>query len=166
MIENGQRYKLLVEILSAIAVVLTLVFVGLELRETARQTALNTESVQVAAYQDLIAQISQFNRLLLDPTIASVFERMMNPKGDWAEFSAVERRQARSLLFLLVRHADMAFYQYQRGLLPKDRLNSALLPLLSDIDKPMYRAFWEEIKGSQVPSFREYIDKRIAEATH
>lgn len=62
------RYRVFAEVASAAAVALTLVFVGLQLRETSRQTALNTASLQVSAYQDLNAQISHFNELLLDPS--------------------------------------------------------------------------------------------------
>ena len=42
--------KLLAQIASAMAVVISLVFVGLEVRETAEQTALNTVSLQVTAW--------------------------------------------------------------------------------------------------------------------
>ena len=163
MTGDGRRYRLAAEIASGAAIALTLLFVGLQLRESSRQTALNTVSIQVAAYQDLNAQISHFNELLLDPEIAAVFELMMDPEGEWSRFSEVQRRQARSLLYMRVRHADMAFYQYDRGMLSEERLDSALRPLLSDIDKPIFRAFWEEVRPNQVPAFREYLDRRIAE---
>jgi hypothetical protein len=163
MTGDGRRYRLAAEIASGVAIALTLLFVGLQLRETSRQTALNTVSIQVAAYQDLNAQISHFNELLLDPELAAVFELMMDPEGEWSRFSAVQRRQARSLLYMRVRHADMAFYQYDRGMLSEERLDSALRPLLSDIDKPIFRAFWEEVRPNQVPAFRDYLDRRIAE---
>ena len=163
MTGNERRTRVVVELASALAVVATLVFVGLEVRETRRQTALNTEAIQVAAYQDLISQINRFNELLLEPDVAAVFERMQDPEGEWSTFSPVERRQARSLLYILVRHADMAYYQFEHGMLPEERFDSALRPLLTDMDKPIYRAFWEEVKGSRVPGFRDYIDRRIAQ---
>jgi hypothetical protein len=159
----GPRYRVVAEIASAAAVALTLVFVGLQLRETGRQTALNTTTIQVAAYQDLNAQISHFNELLLDPGLALVFERMTDSAWDWSRFNHVERRQARSLLYMRIRHADMAFYQFDRGMLPEERLNSALRPLLSDIDKPVFRTFWEEVAPLQVAGFRDYLDRRITE---
>jgi hypothetical protein len=154
---------MLAEVASAAAVGLTLVFVGLQLREASRQTALNTTSVQVAAYQDLNAQISHFNELLLDPGVALVFERMTDPAWDWSKFNPVQKRRARSLLFMRIRHADMAYYQFERGMLSEDRLSSALRPLLSDIDKPIFRVFWEEVGPLQVPGFRDYLNRRIAE---
>ena len=163
MSQVGSRYRMLAEVASAAAVALTLLFVGLQLREASRQTALNTTSVQVAAYQELNAQISHFNELLLDPGVALVFERMTDPAWDWSKFDPVQRRQARSLLYMRVRHADMAFYQFERGMLSEDRLNSALRPLLSDMDKPIFRTFWDEVGPLQIPAFRDYLNQRIAE---
>lgn len=154
---------MLVEVGSAAVVVLTLIFVGLQLREASRQTALNTTSIQVAAYQDLNAQISHFNELLLDPGVASVFEHMTDPGWDWSKFDPVQRRQARSLLYMRVRYADMAYYQFERGMLSEERLGSAIRPLLSDIDKPIFRTFWEEVGPLQVPEFRDYLNRKIAE---
>lgn len=159
------RYQFAAQIGSVIVVVLTLIFVGLEVRETTRQTALNTQANEIAAYQDLIAQILRFNELLLDPGIARTFEHMQALDASWSDFSPIERRQARALLYILVRHADMAFYQFQRGMLPQDRLESALRPLVSDLHRPVYRGFWQEIRMNQEPAFREYIDRRIGEGT-
>lgn len=156
----GARIKGIAELVSVIAVVLSLVFVGLEVRETARQTALNTESVQVTAYQNLISQIAEFNRLLLQPDVAILYNRMQDDNTDWSQFSVVERRQARAILFILFRHADMAFYQYERGMLPEARLESALGPVC--VQPPVCRSFWEERKSNFVPEFQAYIDARIA----
>ena len=161
----GLRYQLIAEIASAGAVALTLIFVGLQLRESNRQTELNTTSLQVAAYQDLNAQISHFNELLLDPGVAVVFDHMNDTAWTWAKFNMVQRRQARSLLFIRVRQADMAYYQFDRNMLSEERLNSALRPILSGITQPIFKAFWQEVGPNQVPKFRDYINQKIAERT-
>jgi hypothetical protein len=57
----------------------------------------------------------------------------------------------------------MAYHQYERGMLSEERLVSALRPLLSDIHRPLVRQFWDEVKGNQIPAFREYFDRRSAE---
>ena len=156
------RFKLVAEVVSAIAVVVSLVFVGLEVRETARQTELNTEALRLAAYQDLISQISDFNMAMLDPVAASVYLRISDPQGDWASLSPVEQSQGDRILFLLVRHADMAFYQFEQGLLSEDRLSSAVRPFTADLAAPIYRDFCARAKGKFVPSFQAFIDSHLA----
>ena len=154
--------KLLAQIASAAAVAISLVFVALEVRETAEQTALNTVSLQVTAYQELIGQIDEWNRVMLDPDLAELWGRVRDTNGDWSEFSAIDERRARSLLFLLFRHADMAFYQYERGMLPDERLESALVPFYSTLDAPMGREHWERAKDNFVPAFRAYVDGQLS----
>ena len=62
--------------------------------------------------------------------------------------SPVDRVQALRLWFMMARHADMAFYQFEKGLLPEDRLNSALAVFLfEDTATPIYKAFWAEPWG-------------------
>ena len=158
------RFTLVAELVSAVAVVLSLVFVGLEVRETARQTRLNTEALRLAAYQDLISQIAQINTVMLDPDVATVYIKIADPEGDWAELSPIEQNQGDRILFLLARHADMAFYQYEQGLLSTDRLESAMRPFTADLGAPIYRRFWERAKGNFVPSFRAYIDRKIGDS--
>ena len=60
-----QEYALFAEILSAVAVVASLVFVGLQIRQESNETALNTRAIEAAAYQDLISQIGEINTLVV-----------------------------------------------------------------------------------------------------
>jgi hypothetical protein len=154
-------FKVIAEILSAVAVVASLAFLAMEVRETARQTELNTEALRVAAYQDLIGQIAQFNTTLLDPALATLYRKMNEPGANVAALSPVERVQADRILLLLVRHADMAYYQYELGFLSEARLESAVQPFLGTSHSPLYLAFWSAVKANFVPSFQAYIDARI-----
>ena len=164
MTEDRRRFKVAAEIGSAVAVITSLVFVGLEVRETSRQTALNTESLQVTAYQHLIGQIGEFNQMMVDPDLAALYERLQDPEGEWSDFSVVDRRRAMSILFYLLRHADMAFYQFERGMLPEARMNSAAVLFLDGVSLPLYSTFWEDVRDNFVPSFREFVDHRVAES--
>jgi hypothetical protein len=154
------KYQRVAQVASAMAVVVSLVFVGLEVRETARQTRLNTEALHIAAYQDLVAQIAQFNEALLDPALAELYSKLNSPENTWDDLTPLESVQAERILFMVVRHADMAYYQYERGLLPEDRLTSAVAPLVSPLRAPIYQEFWNRRKGAFVESFRSYIDAR------
>ena len=149
--------KEVIEGVSALAVILSLVFVGLQVRETAKQTALNTQSLQVSVYQELISQISEFNAIIMDPDYTELYSYLRSDSGSWDALDEIETFRGRSLMYLLFRHADLAFYQYQQGMLPIERLHSSLAPL-DNLSSPMFRSAWERSKQNFVPDFQLYID--------
>ena len=57
----SQSHSSKLEIVSAIAVVISLDFVGFEIRNSSEQVAQNTETMQVSAYQDLNGRIVEMN---------------------------------------------------------------------------------------------------------
>ena len=61
------------EIVSAIAVVAGLLFVGLQIRQSTEQAALNTRALEVSAYQDLIGQLIDINlATMTDPELTDI----------------------------------------------------------------------------------------------
>ncbi len=147
------------QIASAAAVVLSLAFVGLEVRESARQTELNTQSLQVSAYQDLIAQIGAMNERGMDNPELSL---LIAETSSFEEISGIEEEQVWSNLMLIARHGDMAFYQYELGMLTEERLESALGPLKSAVCMPVFRHFWSFSGHNFVASYREFVDNKIS----
>ena len=105
-------------IASAVAVVLSLVFVGLEVRESGRQTALNTRSVQASAYQELIGRILDFNEAnVARPELIINISRAL-----FDSLPEDEQRQRRSMVVARFRYGDLAYYQYELGMLTEERL--------------------------------------------
>ena len=168
MVVQRPNIRLLAEILSAIAVVMSLVFVGLEVRESARQTAMNTQSIQVSAYQQLIGQINALNlSAIQSPEVAEMFS-MLEPGPRYDSLSAAERVEiytSDALLFLLFRHGDMAFYQYELGMLPEERLDSAMRPLTCRLTSPVVLDFWAATKENFSSGYRGYVDDHIERGT-
>ena len=71
-----KEIALVAEIISAFAVVAGLIFVGLEIRQSTDQAALNTRALEVAAYQDLIGQIIDINRdVINDAKLMDIIQR-------------------------------------------------------------------------------------------
>ena len=63
-----ERWALIAEIVGGVAIVLSLIFVGLQVRQSAEQTALNTDAIRADAIQSLVGQISlQRKRRLIPP---------------------------------------------------------------------------------------------------
>jgi hypothetical protein len=56
-----EKWALIAEIVSAFAIVLSLIFVGIQISQSSDETALNTSAIQVGAYQELVGQIMDIN---------------------------------------------------------------------------------------------------------
>ncbi|NIL94690.1 MAG: hypothetical protein GTO71_09665 [Woeseiaceae bacterium] len=81
---NRQQWKDLAEAVGFAAIVSSLIFVGIETRNSARQSELQTQALEIAAYQALMSNIDEINALGLQSaeaaaTMARFWED--NPSG-------------------------------------------------------------------------------------
>ena len=155
-----QKWALFAEILSAVAVVVSLGFVGYQLQQSNEQAALNTRTLQLAAYQQLIVGISEFNL----STIRSSDLRVVREKVEsGAELNTDEASILNAFLFLAYRNGDLAYLQYQQGFIDEQRLLSGLGLLINFLYLPLVQAHWEDQQEGFVDSYRDYINQLIAE---
>ena len=154
---NRQQWKDLIEAVGFVAVIASLVFVGVETRNSAQQSELTARALEISAYRELMANIDDLNMVLLEnPATANVLSDI------WSlESASPETFQAERALFILFRHGDLAYFMYERGAINEDRLRSALRPV------PIYsergREFWEAQKHNFTKGYRSYIDRLIDE---
>ena len=160
MTDRTRKYKPLLELASASAVVISLVFVGIEVRQGSAETALNTRATQVSAYQDLITQISEMNLLAITDPEWGILQTQIG-RAPESVTDEVERMKYDMYFFLLLRHGDMAYYQFQNGMMNEERLRSAMGPV-RQLRSPLGREFWESNRAIFVPSYREYVDSLLA----
>ena len=151
----SQRTSEILEIISASAIVLSLIFVAVEIRNSSQQVEQNTHALQITAYQDLIGRIVEINAIGIEEsvTIESLIE-IDSPTGKEVE-------KLNSFLWILFRHGDMAYFQYEQGAISEERLVSAMTPMLARLRYPVVKARWLEIEGAFVPSYREYVRIQI-----
>ncbi len=139
--KRAEQVRLFIEVGGAVAVLLGLIFVGLELRQ-------NTEAAQAATYQSLVDATS--NHLLFmasDPEIARIMTT------GHADVSALNEAEARRY-FMVNRNfwvrMQNAYSQWQRG-------------TLSDDDWTMYAAGICEVSGRPVEyaGFIQTFDQHV-----
>ena len=148
--------KAIRETIGFLAVVASLVFVGAEIQQ-------NTLSMQVSAYQDLIQQISLLNTLTLEnPEFGALVAGDAAFTGEAGTLTDSEAAQLDSYLWLLFRHADMAFYQHERGLLSAERLRSATMPMTTRLSYPLFQGEWEQRRAAFSQGYQSYVDSIIA----
>lgn len=164
MKEKLQEYALLAEILSATAVVASLIFVGFQVQQQSEETALNTRAIETAAYQDLISQIGLINTVVIE-------------NGDFADIRAKgfsgedfdnpgERSRFTAYANLVVRHGDLAYRQYTQGLISENDLKSVLTPLTQMIPaSEEFRNRWIGLTPGLNTEYVEYIEPLIESDT-
>ena len=150
-----ERLKDLLEVTGFIAIIASLVFVGIESRNSTKQSMLNTQALEIAAYQALMSNIDDLNKLSLESPIAADALAKVWSIGK----SDAEQFQLDRVLYVLFRHGDLAFFMYERGAIDEDRLRSAIGPI--PLNTKAGREFWETHKGVFTQDYRNFIDGQI-----
>ena len=154
-----EKWKDLLEGIGFVAIIASLIFVGIATRNSTHQAALTTQALEMSAYQDLIDNILDMNMAITqDPEVAALMYkawRTSEPLNDLEEF------QFGRAAFQRLRHGDMAFFQYERGAIDEDRLRSVLRVL--NLGHPRMKEFWARRQGNFVPAYRDYVNRLIEE---
>ena len=139
------------ELIATVGVLVSLVFVGLELRQ-------NTSVARAQARNDL-ASLSQDWLLVLgqDPAANRAW------RGSWYDdapggLSAVEESQAYYMMIALVRRLEVAYFHHQEGLIPEEALANY------GMDSPVFESpdfrveFWPGVRENFDPDFVSFFE--------
>ena len=155
---NMERWRTWAEIIGILAVVASLIFVGIETRNSTKQAELTAQALEIASYQELISSIIELNHATLEnPDVAALMYKAWRTDD---ELTDMENFRLSRAMFARLRHGDMAFFQYQRGAISEERLRSVLMPL--SLNHPRVIEFWNRSKGNFVQAYQDYIDAEIA----
>ena len=143
------------EIITAIAVVISLIFVGFEIRNSSEQMELNTQATKISVYQDLIGRIVDINKLSIENSWD--FNSIISKPSLTAE----EINEVDSFIWILFRHGDMAYFQYENGAISIERLRSSLMPLLARLNIPYIQNRWDKSKQNFVKNYQRFIDDEM-----
>ena len=153
------QLKDLLEGIGFVAIIASLVFVGIETRNSTRQAVLTTQTLEISAYQELMDNISELNTLAVqDPEVAAFLYKAYETT---LELSDIEQFRLDRNLFDRFRHGDMAYFQFERGVIDEVRLRSALGVLR--FNNPRVQEFWRRNELYFVESYRNHINQMISE---
>ena len=153
-----QGWRDLLEGIGLASIIASLVFVGIETRNSTNQAILNTQALEIAAYQELMNNISEINSLSVESQYAATIAAKI-----YGQPENVEKWQWNAALFMIFRHGDMAYFMFERGAIDEDRLQSALRPL--SMQNPLALDFWNSRKFVFVEQYQEYVDRLIEEGS-
>ena len=156
-----QKWALTAEIIGGIAIVVSLVFVGYEIRHSTKEAELNRRAVEVTAYQELIKNIFDLNDdVVHDPAFADIWEK----SGKNEPMDPTEQMRLTEWFMSHFRHGDMAYFQYQKGIIDQQRLNSALNIIVKRTSRtPFAQSLWDERKHFILKEYTDYVDRLLRE---
>ncbi len=109
-----EKWALIAEIIGGVAIVLSLIFVGLEIRG-------NTQVVRAEAYERNIDSINEWRlELIRDPRLVATAGEFYEVFGDDATDEEVERFRLNLLLNTLFGVYEKSYYALQYGILGPD----------------------------------------------
>jgi hypothetical protein len=145
-----ERWALIAEIAGAIAIVISLIFVGFQIQQGTEQTALNTKAIQASIRQSILHEDLEGLYLYMDHPFLN---KRINIEPD-------EEVQIRAQIVAFVRMREILWLQYRDGLLDEETWLSYRQPLTNVVfQSQIGRDVWGGEGYS--PAFREYIDAWI-----
>ncbi len=148
---RGQR-KNIFEAVGLVAIVASLIFLGLEIRQANLQAkAAAFQAIGIATAEWHYGIDDRVNRLLTEANYPEAIERWT--LADWERYRRVQLSGARLLETLLL--------QVEQGLLDVDALNSLGYTLEEhpEVNTPAYRCLWPDIRDFVSDSLRSMVEQ-------
>ena len=154
---NLQEWSAIAEILSSVAVLATLVFLVVEIRQS-------NDAVRANTYQGMAAMTVDFNAQFFENPEVSEF--IARTASEDYELSASEAVRLRAMISASYRVMNNTWFQYEVGTITEQQVESLLYPaILNFRRRGRMRLDWEKGEDRLLldPDLVEYMDKEIYE---
>lgn len=150
---NWEAIGAIGEIAGAIGVIVTLVYLAMQLRQ-------NTRASQIAAVQNSMENSARFSELLStdDELARTLFLGLSDPE----DLSATEMRRFVSILNVFMRRESVAYYLYREGTMPQKLWDARVATFTGALNQPGLKVYLESASESLPTEFREFIEKIVA----
>ena len=148
---NELRTFDLIEVLGLVAVAVSLVFVGFEIRQ-------NTIASRAAAYQEHGSHLSnQWLALAQDPALVRLY---LANEDNWDELTEIEKAQLTYVWIVSFRNYETILLQVEEGLLDQDAMDRLGW---GEAFKPGYQVqmLWPDIAKYLNPHMREHLEEKF-----
>lgn len=145
------------EFLGGAAVLVSLIYLAIQIRQGNRQVEHNTRSLEIATYQSITSDLNQFRALLVThPDLGRIYLQGLREPG---ALSGEEQFRFRGLMQTLFGNLELMYRVRQAGLL---RLDSQDATLLGVAVSPGAREWWKQARYLYGSEFQRYVDELVA----
>jgi hypothetical protein len=142
------------EVIGALAVVLTLAYLAIQIRQS-------TATAKMAAMQNIIqAGVDHTSRIADNSELAEMINRAFD---DPSKLTNVERTRVNCHLITLYHHLDGAFHMHMAGMLETEIWEKFAFEGPIWIQVPFIRDWYELEKMRLTPAFQTWLEGKLAE---
>ena len=147
---NLKKTALIIEIIGGIAIIISLIFVGIQLRESSKAT-------RSATAASTVSEVTSFYSNLGNSTEGSriFYEFMIRPDS----LSATERFQAMMNSHGVMLTIQNSYYLVEEGTLDEKIKESLVASIIAVKDNPGFKLYWKTRKDLFFPEFQIYVEK-------
>ncbi len=144
------------QIIAAVGIILSLVFVGFQVRSDAEQTRLNTRALKAASAFEAAHSWGTLNESLMP--LPDEFFRLAiethDPTKSWEDFPPESRLRMTGFYRAIFQKLEGQFYMHEYGSLDDDILKVRLEWAAGAIKSPFYPELWAQEKAEKIYSER------------
>jgi hypothetical protein len=144
------------EFVGAIAVVVTLAYLAIQVRHSKEATEANTKSLNIQAYQAWQAANLQINMAMSNPTQSEIVMRGAVDSSRLTSDTVVSFGMTHLALYQMLQSAD---YLYREGVLDQELWEAEMNRAAGYLTLPGVRQWWDGSGKTQItPQFAEYLE--------
>ena len=137
------------EVIGAIAVVISLIYVGSEIRQ-------NTFAVQDSSHQSTLGLSHEIERMLYDPDFAAIYDAGLR---DYSSLTDIQRRQFYGFVTQRLNVFEYVFYgYYSRESIDEEVWSGYDTWIRSEFRNDSWVEVWRDARGFYGQQFATYID--------
>ena len=145
------------EFLGGLAVVASLLYLGLQIRQGNRQVEQNTRSLQASTHQAIIGDLNRFRSMLIQgDALGRIYLQGLE---DPSRLTPEEQFRFRGLMQTLFANLELQHKSRESGLFALDSQDATVLGVAL---APGARAWWAQARYLYDSDFQRYVDELIA----
>lgn len=152
---NWDAIGAIAESIGALGVVISLVYLALQIRQSGSSVEQNTVALRSSTYQSIVDAVANYNSFILQNE--RLAELTWKGRTEFNSLSEDERRLFQVYLANIFHCFSAAQYHFESGLLPKEEWYGFRNILAATFQSPGVNAAWDHLLPTFPPRFQELV---------
>jgi hypothetical protein len=146
------------EFVAAVGVIISLIYLALQIRQNTAQIEQNTRSLKAGAYQAVAADAALRNNVIIEnQDVAAIVRRGLSGE----DLSPDEGIRFQLLLTGIFRYFDSIHYQHSQGMLDEEQWYAYCVSIRRRLQQAPVRLWWRFSRDVFSASFRKHVEKEL-----